>query len=287
MSKVTLLTGDCRNLMPGIPTGSVDSIVTDPPYPCIKRPYGTWTEAEWFALMDVVVPECRRVLKPTGSAVLVLQPTTERIGRMRTWLWEFLAKWGREWGIVQDAYWHNPNALPGAQAIQGRLMRPAVKTVVWLGNPDCYRNQDAVLAPVSKRHATRMRRFADTASSGRVSLPSGQGVDEARATKRAAERGGTCPFNVVACNHGRGQDSAGAMGHGAGTPLDLCSWWVRYITPPGGTVLDPFSGTATVGDAAQKHGCDYIGIERMPEYQAIAAKRHGVEVPVPTDAVAG
>jgi site-specific DNA-methyltransferase (adenine-specific) len=40
------------------------------------------------------------------------------------------------------------------------------------------------------------------------------------------------------------------------------------VTPPGGTVLDPFAGTGTTGEAAWREGMRAILIEREPEYQA-------------------
>jgi len=66
---------------------SVDAIITDPIYPEVRREYGRITEADWHALMRDVVAECRRVLKPKGSAVLILQPNYENLGRMRLWPW--------------------------------------------------------------------------------------------------------------------------------------------------------------------------------------------------------
>ena len=65
---------------------------------------------------------------------------------MRLWLWEFVAWAGREWNLVQDCYWWAVDAMPlgGIKRHQG-LMRPSVKMCVWLGPPDCYRNQDDVL----------------------------------------------------------------------------------------------------------------------------------------------
>jgi hypothetical protein len=61
---VRVVQGDCLEVLRTLPDGCVDAVVTDPPYPCIKREYGFWTEAEWFDLMNPVVEECRRVLKP-------------------------------------------------------------------------------------------------------------------------------------------------------------------------------------------------------------------------------
>jgi hypothetical protein len=45
-------------------------------------------------------------------------------------------------------------------------------------------------------------------------------------------------------------------------PLALMEWLVRLITPPGGTVLDPFAGTGTTLQAARRQGFRAIGIER-------------------------
>lgn len=47
-------------------------------------------------------------------------------------------------------------------------------------------------------------------------------------------------------------------------PLALMSWLVRLITPPGGTVLDPFAGTGTTGEAAIVEGFRSVLIERDP-----------------------
>jgi site-specific DNA-methyltransferase (adenine-specific) len=56
-------------------------------------------------------------------------------------------------------------------------------------------------------------------------------------------------------------------------PLDLMQWLVRLVTPPGGTVLDPFAGTGTTGEAAWREGFRAILIEREPEYQADMRRR--------------
>jgi site-specific DNA-methyltransferase (adenine-specific) len=56
-------------------------------------------------------------------------------------------------------------------------------------------------------------------------------------------------------------------------PLDLMRWLVRLVTPPGGTVLDPFAGSGTTGVAAVCEGMDAILIEREPEYIADIERR--------------
>lgn len=59
-------------------------------------------------------------------------------------------------------------------------------------------------------------------------------------------------------------------------PVNLMRWLVRLITPPGGTVLDPFAGTGTTGHAALLEGFKAIMIEREAEYQADIARRMGL-----------
>lgn len=56
-------------------------------------------------------------------------------------------------------------------------------------------------------------------------------------------------------------------------PVDLMRWLVRLVTPPGGTVLDPFAGTGTTGHAALLEGFNAILIEREEEYRADIARR--------------
>ncbi len=108
--------GDCRDELPKLPSNSVDAVITDPIYPEIDREHGTITEAEWHELIRQVVSECRRVLKPSGSAVFILQPNYEQVGQMRLWL---------------------------------------VKMCVWLGPKHCFRNQEAVLNTPSQRTSDR------------------------------------------------------------------------------------------------------------------------------------
>ena len=56
-------------------------------------------------------------------------------------------------------------------------------------------------------------------------------------------------------------------------PLKLMRYLCRLITPPGGTVLDPFAGSGTTLIAAVEEGFSVIGIEREPEYCEIIRKR--------------
>lgn len=269
MIESLLYTADCREILPTLESGSIDAVITDPPYPEVDRSYGRLSVTEWFDLMDTVVAECRRVLKPTGSAMLVLQPNQERVGRTRPWLWEFMAKWAREWNMVQDAWWWNHTTMPTVHCHRTiGLMRSSLKALVWLGEPDCWRDQDAVLWSTSDA-----QKAANVEDRVLRRSPSGQTKRVGRLKETAEARGGVTPFNVMPFSNTNSTSSGGAHGHGAATPLALCEWWVRYICPRGGIVLDPFAGSCTVGIAAIKHDRGFVGIEKHEPFWTIGLDR--------------
>ena len=67
-------------------------------------------------------------------------------------------------------------------------------------------------------------------------------------------------------------DRAGSK-HPTVKPIKLMQWLCRLITPPGGTILDPFSGSGTTGVAAIAEGFRPILIEREEEYLADIERR--------------
>ena len=56
-------------------------------------------------------------------------------------------------------------------------------------------------------------------------------------------------------------------------PTDLMRYLCRLVTPPNGTVLDPFTGSGSTGKAAVLEGFNFIGIEQSAEYVEIATAR--------------
>ena len=61
--------------------------------------------------------------------------------------------------------------------------------------------------------------------------------------------------------------------HPAEKPVALLRRLCRLVTPPGGTVLDPFAGSGSTGRGAILEGFNFIGIEREAEYVEIARAR--------------
>ena len=268
IESMTLIQGDCTKELKRIATASIDAIITDPPYPEVNREYGRMTEKDWHDMMHKVVAESRRVLKPEGSMAIVLQPNSEKIGQMRLWLWEFVAWAGREWNLVQDVYWWAIDAMPlvGTSRKYG-LMRPSVKTVVWLGSPNCYRNQDAVLCSPSAAIFAQHRADITLRKTN-----SGRTYRNSRIAKTATERDGTTPFNLLPIPVGG--NSAEKIPHPAVTPYDLAAWWCKYLLPAGGTLLDCFSGSGTMLQAGLDNGASkVIGIEKEAKYLKISRRR--------------
>lgn len=70
-------------------------------------------------------------------------------------------------------------------------------------------------------------------------------------------------------------DAADRLGskHPTVKPVDMMRWMVRLVTPPGGTVLDPFAGSGTTGMACMAEGFDCILVEREAEYAADIRRR--------------
>jgi hypothetical protein len=202
------------------------------------------TEAEWMDMMREVVRQCRCVLGPRGSMVLLLQPNYEKVGRMRTWHLEFALWAAKEWGLVQDVYLHIPDALPSAGTSRDEgLLKTSVKWLVWLGSPDCFRDQEAVLKPPSEPVTTRTRQDDPRGS------PSGRTRRMGRMHRTALERGGSVPPNCLVVPKG---GSPGSEDHPAVTPMALCEWLVRYLLPEKGVLLDPFCGSGTTWPASRR-----------------------------------
>jgi site-specific DNA-methyltransferase (adenine-specific) len=103
----------------------------------------------------------------------------------------------------------------------------------------------------------------------------------AKASKRDRDDG-LEGFEAVNTNDGRKVDADNAYQRGATLranhhptvkPTDLMRYLCRLVTPPGGIVLDPFTGSGSTGKAAILEGFQFIGIEREAEYIEIARAR--------------
>ena len=89
--------------------------------------------------------------------------------------------------------------------------------------------------------------------------------------KGTADTGSAARFFY--CAKASKSDRGESNGHPTVKPTELMRYLVRLVTQPGGTVLDPFTGSGSTGKAAVLEGFEFIGIEREAEYVAIAEAR--------------
>jgi len=66
---------------------------------------------------------------------------------------------------------------------------------------------------------------------------------------------------------------AGEIAHPTVKPLDLMRWLVRLVTPPGGTVLEPFAGSGTTAEACVLEGFRCVAVEREADYLPLIKAR--------------
>lgn len=99
----------------------------------------------------------------------------------------------------------------------------------------------------------------------------------AKASKRDRDEGLDGLLPAVACvgamRDGGRESQPRKNTHPTVKPTELMRWLARLITPPGGTVLDPFMGSGSTGKAAVYEGFRFIGCEREDEYIKIAEAR--------------
>ncbi len=72
--------------------------------------------------------------------------------------------------------------------------------------------------------------------------------------------------------------AVGRNDHPTVKPTDLMAYLCRLVTPPGGTVLDPFMGSGSTGKGAIREGFNFIGVERDAHFMRIARARIEFEV---------
>jgi site-specific DNA-methyltransferase (adenine-specific) len=148
--------------------------------------------------------------------------------------------------------------------------------------------------PMNRMHTDPGRHVASGASRGGIYMHTGFGDSGsaarffycAKASKRDRDEGcdglalvthqsgmgGAMPVD----DDGNARDRFKAQSrnhHPTVKPTALMQYLCRLVTPPGGTVLDPFAGSGSTGKAAALEGFRFIGIEREAEYVEIARAR--------------
>ena len=98
------------------------------------------------------------------------------------------------------------------------------------------------------------------------------------------DKGGASRFFYTAKAPKSERPNVGGVQHPTVKPLAIMRWLIRLVTPPGGTVLDPFAGSGTTIEAALIEGFDPVGIEMETDYLPLIQHRIDRAIPHPDHA---
>lgn len=87
------------------------------------------------------------------------------------------------------------------------------------------------------------------------------------------ENGGASRFFYVAKAPKSERPVVDGVAHPTVKPISLMSWLVRLVTPPGGTVLEPFAGSGTTVEASMREGFHVVAVEREADYLPLILAR--------------
>ena len=105
-----------------------------------------------------------------------------------------------------------------------------------------------------------------------------EGCEGMQAVRRGAMVGNVNDGDFLT-GSGNPRQAVGRNHHPTVKPTALMRYLCKLVTPPSGTVLDPFMGSGSTGKAARMDGFGFIGIEQDAEYIDIARARiaHAVQ----------
>ncbi len=244
---INLMQGDCLELMKDIPDGSVDMVLTDPPY-------GT-TACKW----DSVIPfepmweQLERITKKNVAVVLFGQEPFSSLLRLSNLTW-----------FKYDWYWRKSRPAGFVNAKLKPLKDVEIVSVFSKGATANGSSRNMPYYPQGLEDCNiewkRPQRY----------MGSDRGVNPSREShklSRKIEKTGY-PRQVLDF-----ANSNAEVLHPTQKPIALMEYLIKTYTTEKETVLDFTMGSGTTGVAAKNLNRNFIGIELDPEYFQIAEKR--------------
>lgn len=249
----TLHLGDCLEYLRTLPDGSVDAVVTSPPYAMQRESqYGGVEEADYPEWTKSWMNSIRRALSQKASVLINIREHVKD-GQMSDYVHKTrMALREDGWFECDEIIWIKPESPPLGDP---KRPRRSWERVLWFSQtnrPTCNATANGkktdrigfTISPSSKHFVSG---FSDACSSGIARHPDFVSI-------------------------GTGQNDSLVM-HPAKFPTDFAKWLIRGWSDEGSTILDPFAGSGTTGIAALRMGRNFIGCELSPEYHAIATRR--------------
>ena len=237
---INLMQGDCLELMKTIPDGSIDMVLTDPPY-------GT-TACKW----DSVIPfepmweQLKRVTKKNGAIVMTAsQPFTSALVMSNAKMFRHEWVWQKNCGSNFASLKHHP-------------FKEHESVLVFASAPQQFYpiRQERSAGGKAMVKSCKYRGFGGGEAIGGKML-----TDKAKRDPNTRHPSSVQKFNVQ-----RGL-------HPTQKPVALMEYLIKTYTNEDETVLDFTMGSGTTGVAAKNLGRDFIGIELDENYFNIAKGR--------------
>ena len=230
--KIDLRKGDCLEVMKTIPSGSVDAIITDPPY-------GT-TACKWDSVIDfdLMWEQLNRIIKPNGAIVLFgSEPFSSalRMSNIKNYKYDWI--WEKDQGANFANVNYQPFRVSETISIFGDFATSFNKK-----KPKNYNPQKTKGKPYS---ITSGKQVHDT-------LNNGSAKDGGHTTVNNGDRH---PRNIIKFSKDK------KTTHPTQKPVLLMEYLIKTYTNENETVLDFTMGSGTTGVAAKNTNRNFIGIE--------------------------
>jgi DNA modification methylase len=262
--------GDALKVLKGVPDGSVNLIVTSPPYALrAKKEYGSVDAENYVDWFMPFAKEFHRVLAEDGSFVLNIGGCWENGKPLRSlYHFELLLELCKTFELAEEFVWIKPAALPSpAEWVNVRRIRvkDAFEYVWWLSKtPYPKANNRNVLQP----YTDAMKHLLKNGYRQKK-RPSGYQISR----WFHEDNGGSIPPNFLVfgsqesnSHYIRMCDKHGLKVHPARYPFKLPDFFIRFLTDANDLVLDPFAGSNVTGEAAEKNGRRWLACEMVQDY---------------------
>ena len=236
---IDLRLGDCLEVMKTIEDGSIDAIITDPPY-------GT-TACKWDSVIDfdLMWEQLNRIIKPNGAIVLFgSEPFSSalRMSNIKNYKYDWV------WNKTKGGGFALANKMP--------LKRHEIISVFYKKLPT-YNPQKTKAA----EHLIDKRKTINNSKSSSIVSPIQKGAIR---KKDDGTRFPTTSLNFSSVSMGK---------HPTQKPIELMEYLIKTYTNENETVLDFTMGSGSTGVAAKNLNRNFIGIEMDDNYFEIARKR--------------
>ncbi len=272
MLQEAIVHGDALDLLPMLPSESVDLFFTSPPY-ADARAYSRIHPDQYVKWFLPFARAMYDATAETGSLVINIKNRVAKDGPLRGQRHPYvyrlvLALQDMGWRWIETYIWAKPNAVPGRF---GPRTKDAFEYVYHFARgPHPFFDLDAVRVPYKADAAEIARRNRDRL--GRRTTEAGFGRDR---TKTYLQ-GGADPGNVVAVPQSYNQHRG--VAHTAAMPEGLAEFFIRASSPEGGLVVDPFAGSGTTIVVARRKARLSLGFELHRDHVDEARRRLAANV---------